>query len=110
MKRWRDLALRTRREEPICRINLPGCTRFSTTADHIIPVSLRPDLAFDRSNTAGACRSCNYRRGNIPWNQLPQLREAIATQQPADCEPQRRASFFDTAPRHTDDQSWTIGA
>lgn len=77
-QRWRKLALRTIREEPICRLALPGCTRRSETADHIQPVSTHPHLAYERANTAGACKHCNSRRGNTPWDQLPQLRATLS--------------------------------
>jgi 5-methylcytosine-specific restriction endonuclease McrA len=63
---WRRLSEQVRQEEPTCRLQLPGCTRLSETADHIIPVSVRPDLALVRSNCQGACQSCNRKRGNLP--------------------------------------------
>jgi 5-methylcytosine-specific restriction endonuclease McrA len=63
---WTKLALQVRAEEPTCRLQLPGCTTVSTTADHIIPRSQRPDLEMVRSNLQGACKNCNYKRGNLP--------------------------------------------
>ena len=71
---WKTLALQVVREEPICWLRLPGCTIRSTTADHIIPVSRRPDLLLVRANCRGACRSCNTRRHSLPVSQLPALR------------------------------------
>jgi 5-methylcytosine-specific restriction endonuclease McrA len=71
---WRLLALRVVREEPVCWLRLPGCTIRSTTADHIIPVSQRPDLLLVRANCRGACRSCNTARHSLPVSQLPALR------------------------------------
>ena len=65
-RRWRNLRDRVVREEPYCTLRLPGCTLVSTTGDHIIPVSMRPDLKFDRANVRGSCWSCNNRRGNEP--------------------------------------------
>lgn len=54
-------------EEPTCRLQLPGvCTGVSTTADHIIPQSQRPDLVLVRSNLQGACAPCNRKRSNNP--------------------------------------------
>jgi len=61
---WRKLSNRVIREEPTCRIRLPGCTGKSTTTDHIIPRWLRPDLTMVRSNLRGACRQCNSALGN----------------------------------------------
>lgn len=63
--RWRNLRSQVIAEEPECRIGLPGtCTVISTTVDHIIPRSVRPDLMFVRSNLRGACLSCNSKLGN----------------------------------------------
>lgn len=61
---WRKLRDRVVSEEPRCWLQLPGCTGTSTTADHVIPRSLRPDLTMVRSNLRGACEGCNIRRGN----------------------------------------------
>jgi hypothetical protein len=75
--RWRLLALRVVKEEPTCWLRLPGCTYRSTTADHIIPVSVRPDLALMRTNCRGACHSCNSLRRNTPITQLAELRAEL---------------------------------
>jgi 5-methylcytosine-specific restriction endonuclease McrA len=61
--RGRRLNARVVREEPDCRLRLPGCTGLSTTADHIVPVSLGGER-YDRANLRGACAHCNYSRGN----------------------------------------------
>lgn len=67
---WRELAKRAAREEPRCWLRLDGCTIRSTTGDHVIPVSMRPDLALIRSNVRGACRHCNELRGRLPVSAL----------------------------------------
>lgn len=55
------------REEPTCRLRFPGiCTIVSTTADHIVPVSERPELALVRTNLRGACSPCNDARKTVP--------------------------------------------
>lgn len=69
-KAWAKLAKRVAREEPVCWLQLDGCTGASTTGDHVIPVIKRPDLALVRSNVHGACSSCNYKRGNLPIEAL----------------------------------------
>lgn len=64
---WRRLRDRVVREEPVCTLQLPGiCTYWSQTADHIVPVRDRPDLAMARGNLRGACEACNWRRGATP--------------------------------------------
>jgi len=77
---WRRLALQVVAEEPVCWLRLPGCTSRSTSADHIIPVSTRPDLALVRSNCRGACKSCNTRRHTTPVEQLGHLRRMTEDQ------------------------------
>ena len=65
------------REEPACWLRLPRCTRVSTTADHVIPISQAPWLRMSRENCRGACASCNMRRQDCPINELPALRAAL---------------------------------
>lgn len=67
---WRKLSAQVIKEEPTCRIQLDGCTGVSETADHIIPRSIRPDLALVRTNVQGACRWCNEHRGNRDLNSV----------------------------------------
>jgi 5-methylcytosine-specific restriction endonuclease McrA len=73
---WKTLARQVVREESTCWLRLPGCTTRATTADHIIPVSERPDLFLVRANCRGACRSCNTARHSLPVSALPALRRA----------------------------------
>lgn len=60
---WRKLRAQVVAEEPTCQVRGPRCTGLSTTADHIIEVDLRPDLALERGNLRGACGPCNYGAG-----------------------------------------------
>jgi hypothetical protein len=57
-------------DEPVCWLRLKGCTYWSTTADHVIPVRDRPDLALVRANLRGACLACNRRRRARPVGAL----------------------------------------
>lgn len=68
---WRKLRDQVVAEEPDCRLQLPGCTFTSTTADHILTVRDRPDLALVRSNLRGSCETCNKRRNARPDDGLP---------------------------------------
>ena len=61
---WRKLKDQVVREEPLCWLRLPGCTTFSTTADHVLTVKQRPDLAMVRANLHGACTPCNLKRND----------------------------------------------
>lgn len=63
---WRKLRDQVVAEEPDCRLQLPGCTFTSVTADHILTVHARPDLALVRSNLRGSCEECNRKRGKRP--------------------------------------------
>ena len=63
---WRKLRDQVVREEPLCWLRLPGCTALSKTADHVLTVKERPDLAMVRTNLRGACIPCNQRRNDTP--------------------------------------------
>lgn len=64
---WVRLRDQVVREEPTCRLRFAGiCTVVSTTADHIEPVTVRPELALVRSNCRGACAPCNDARKTVP--------------------------------------------
>ena len=68
---WRKLMAQVVAEEPTCWLRLPGvCTVASTTADHVIPWTKRPDLGMERSNLRGACRPCNECRKDRPVSAL----------------------------------------
>jgi 5-methylcytosine-specific restriction endonuclease McrA len=68
---WRRLRDGVVRDEPTCRLRFAGiCTVVSTTADHIIPVSVRPELCMVRSNLRGACAECNTARRSVPDESL----------------------------------------
>ena len=68
--RWQKLRLQVIEEEPVCRLRLSCCTWRSTTADHIIPVSHRPDLKYMRQNLRGSCQPCNMRRKARPLSEV----------------------------------------
>lgn len=79
---WRKLRDQVVAEEPTCWLRFPGiCTHVSTTADHIVPRAIRPDLAMVRSNLRGACRPCNQARGQTPADRL--MTSEPAPEQPA---------------------------
>jgi len=68
---WRRLRDQVVREEPLCWLRLPGsCTEYSETADHVITVHERPDLAMDRTNLRGICHPCNRSRNAKPVEAL----------------------------------------
>ena len=57
---WRRLRLRVLEISDICWLcGQPG----ADTLDHIVPLSIAPDLAESADNVAPAHRSCNSRRG-----------------------------------------------
>jgi 5-methylcytosine-specific restriction endonuclease McrA len=59
--RWRKLSNRLRKASPFCEF----CSATNDlTADHIIPLSERPDLAHDELNCRVLCRTCNGERGD----------------------------------------------
>ncbi len=60
---WRRIREQVLRRDPYCTIRGPKCTGISTTVDHIIPLSVRPDLAHEMTNLRGACAADNYAGG-----------------------------------------------
>ncbi len=58
--RWARLSKRLRKAQPFC---LTCGSRDDLTVDHVIPVTIRPDLAFEVDNLAVLCRRCNSRKG-----------------------------------------------
>ena len=71
---WSRMVERVVKEEPMCRLRLPGCTIRSQTADHIITRRQRPDLTMHRPNLRGACHKCNRQRGTMNEAQMAVLR------------------------------------
>lgn len=85
-RRWRDAVFR--RDRWTCQ--MCGYKGHKIVAHHIIPVSERPDLAFDPSNGITLCRSCHkrlhygvgeetrFKKGQRPHNKLqPPPREEL---------------------------------
>lgn len=62
-RRWRTVRARILRRDPVCLLQLPGCTTIATTADHIIPVAKGGEL-YDMANLRGACRDCNRNKSD----------------------------------------------
>lgn len=62
-RRWRQLALVHLAREPLCRTcREDGLVVAAVDVDHVAPLALRPDLAFDDSNLASRCRSCHNKK------------------------------------------------
>jgi 5-methylcytosine-specific restriction endonuclease McrA len=55
----------------VCHLQLRGCTRVATQADHVIPRSVRLDLQYDVDNGRPACEPCNKRRKAKPLDARP---------------------------------------
>ena len=53
-----------------CWLQLPGCTGYATTADHLLTRSERPDLAYVVANGRPACLHCNSARNDTPLHLL----------------------------------------
>lgn len=67
-KGWRQLRAQVLREEPLCRLCLKGSANVrprvepAIEVDHIIPVTLAPELRLTRSNLQPLCKSCHRRK------------------------------------------------
>lgn len=60
---WRRIRAEVLARDPFCTIRGPKCTGLSTTVDHIVPLSVRPDLAHDLNNLRGSCAADNCAGG-----------------------------------------------
>ena len=57
---WRALSKQVRMEEPLCRHCLrDGRVTAATLVDHIVPLSLSPELRLDRGNLQALCSRCH---------------------------------------------------
>jgi 5-methylcytosine-specific restriction endonuclease McrA len=73
-QRWKRLRAEVYRTESVCYLcgravdfDAKSWQPWAPNADHIIPVELRPDLAFERSNVRLAHRACNSsKRSRLP--------------------------------------------
>ena len=60
---WRALSKQVRMEEPLCRHCLrEGRVTAAVCVDHIVPISIAPDLRLVRINLQGLCASCHARK------------------------------------------------
>ena len=68
-RRWRELSEHLRQALPpychvcgvVINLYLPYTHRMSWTLDHVVPVAIRPDLAFDVTNLRPAHSACTQR-------------------------------------------------
>jgi hypothetical protein len=66
----------------VCHLQLDGCTKLATTADHIIPRSLGGD-PWAIENGRPACHPCNSKRGNGLGTATPGVRVVVVVGPPA---------------------------
>ena len=64
--RWRALAAAVTREATHCYWCTTPAALTKLTADHILSIRSRPDLALDEGNIVPSCRSCQERRKRQP--------------------------------------------
>ena len=58
--RWKAVRARVLRDEPLCRTcAAAGRTELATQVDHVVPVRVRPDLAYDLGNCQPLCGTCH---------------------------------------------------
>lgn len=58
--RWKAVRAQVLRNEPLCRMCVAaGRTELATQVDHVVPVRVRPDLAYDQGNCQPLCGPCH---------------------------------------------------
>jgi 5-methylcytosine-specific restriction protein A len=61
---WRKLRRFKLATDPVCQIRTHCQGMVATEVDHIIPISVRPDLRLELSNLQSACKPCNAAKGD----------------------------------------------
>ena len=62
--------IRTLERDSLCQLRYENiCTMISTVADHVVPLSVRPDLDVDW-NLQGACLPCSNRKSSMEGHYL----------------------------------------
>jgi len=60
---WQKVRLVVLNRDPLCVVcDKYGKITAAVDVDHIEPLALRPDLAFDISNLQGLCRACHNKK------------------------------------------------
>ena len=68
---WADLSRLYRAENPLCEeCERHGRTTPAKDVHHVVPVSVRPDLALSWSNLMSVCRKCHWRLDRIKGEQV----------------------------------------
>ena len=58
--RWTAVRARVLRDHPLCvSCEAAGRTELASQVDHVVPVRVSPDLAFDRANLQPLCTACH---------------------------------------------------
>ena len=58
--RWKAVRAQVLRNEPLCRVCVAaGRTELAVQVDHVVPVRVRPDLAYDPTNLQPICGPCH---------------------------------------------------
>jgi 5-methylcytosine-specific restriction endonuclease McrA len=61
--RWQAVRAQVLRDEPVCReCARRGMTEPATQVDHVVPVAVAPELAFDPTNCQPVCTACHARK------------------------------------------------
>lgn len=61
--RWQAVRDQVLRDEPVCReCARLGLTEPATQVDHIVPIVVAPERAFDRANLQPLCTACHGRK------------------------------------------------
>lgn len=81
------MSRRLRRAAPFCE---QCASRSDLCVDHVVPVSVVPELAYAEENCRVLCRSCNGRRGNR-WTEAEALAVLARLEDTARRRPSRQA-------------------
>jgi 5-methylcytosine-specific restriction protein A len=61
--RWQAVRAQVLRDEPVCReCARLGLTELATQVDHVVPLAVAPERAFDPTNCQPLCSACHARK------------------------------------------------
>ena len=69
-RRWASLRRSVIRDEPLCRLQLEGCTSLAEEVDHVVSIG-NGGSPTDRSNLQPVCHSCHVQKTRWDVGQRP---------------------------------------
>jgi 5-methylcytosine-specific restriction endonuclease McrA len=93
-RRMSKLRAKVLAAQPLCQLQLKGCTIRASQIDHIVPLARAPELRYVESNCRASCWHCNNMR-----NKIAGAKKLLENSQPGPPKPSAALAFFNTGVR-----------